>query len=119
MKGKNKKDSYRFGLVAEKIAMLLLRFKGYQILHSRYKTKVGEIDIVASKSKEIIFIEVKARRSSFLIEEVLSSRQINRIKRAAEIFFSRNKRFDDYNWRFDFVEVRKFFRIKHHKNFIS
>ena len=64
------KKTYQFGLFAEKIAILLLRLKGYQILKWRYKSYYGEIDIVAKKSRVIIFVEVKARIKKTLIEEV-------------------------------------------------
>ncbi|OFW79756.1 MAG: hypothetical protein A2887_03085 [Alphaproteobacteria bacterium RIFCSPLOWO2_01_FULL_40_26] len=110
---------YKFGILAEKIAIIFLTIKGYKILEWRYKTHGGEVDIIAQKSHEIIFIEVKARKTKLLIEEVLRPQQIKRIKRAAEIFIAKNPRFHDCLWRFDFIEVGRFFIPKHHKNFIS
>lgn len=113
------KKTYQFGLFAEKIAILLLRLKGYQILHWRYKSYYGEIDIVAKKSRVIIFVEVKARSKKTLIEEVLTPRQIFRIKKSAEFFISQNSRFQDHDLRFDFIEITKFRLPKHYLNFIS
>jgi putative endonuclease len=115
----NRKQTYRFGLLAEKIAMILLWIKGYKILEWRYKTHFGEIDIIAKKSRVIVAIEVKARSSKFLIEEVLHSKQIERIKKAAEFFIARNLQFQNYDLRLDFIEVGRFLIPKHHKNFIS
>jgi putative endonuclease len=112
------KKTYKFGLLAEKITILFLFLKGYQILAWRYKTYFGEIDIIAKKSKTIIAVEVKARRTKTLVEEVLRPNQIKRIHRAMEFFIAKNPRFHDHNLRFDFVEVGRFFSIKHHKNFI-
>ncbi len=43
--------AYRRGLFAETIAALLLRLKGHRILARRYKTPVGEIDLVALKGR--------------------------------------------------------------------
>lgn len=113
------KKTYQFGLLAEKIAILLLRLKGYQILHWRYKSHYGEIDIVAKKSRVIIFVEVKARSRKTLIEEVLTPRQISRIKKSAEFFIVQNRRFQDHDLRFDFIEITKFHFPRHYPNFIS
>ncbi len=114
-----KKQTYKFGLYAEKIAIFFLRLKGYQILEWRYKTVFGEVDIIAKKARIIIAVEVKARRSKFTISEVLQSRQIERVKRATEIFIIRNPQFHSHDLRFDFIEVKGIFRLKHHRNFIS
>jgi putative endonuclease len=113
------KQTYRFGILAEKISMIFLFLKGYKILAWRYKTAFGEVDIIAKKSRVIVAIEVKARTSKLIIEEVLHSRQIKRVKMAAEIFYAKNPQFHDHDLRFDFIEVNRFFYPKHHVNFIS
>ena len=115
----NKKSTYKFVILAEKISIFFLRLKGYEILQWRYKTRFGEIDIIAKKARVIIFFEVKARKEKSLIEEVLLPQQIERIKKAAEFFISKNSQFQNYDLRLDFIEVGKFFIIKHYKNFIS
>jgi putative endonuclease len=115
----NRKQTYKFGLFAEKISMILLWIKGYKILEWRYKTYFGEIDIIAKKSCMIVVIEVKARSSKFLVEEVLYPKQIERIKKAAEFFIVKNSQFQNYDLRFDFIEFEGFFTVRHHKNFIS
>ena len=53
--------AYRHGLFAETVAALLLRLKGHRIVARRYKTPVGEIDLVALKGKRLAFVEVKRR----------------------------------------------------------
>jgi putative endonuclease len=55
--------AYRHGLLAETIAALLLRLKGHRIIARRYKTPVGEIDLVALKGKRLAFVEVKQRKT--------------------------------------------------------
>lgn len=114
-----KKQTYKFGLLAERISLIFLTLKLYKIVAWRYKTNCGEIDIIAQKFRTIIFVEVKARKSKISIEEVLRPRQIERIKRAAEIFIAKNPQFHNHERRFDFIEVERFFWIKHHRNFIS
>ena len=48
--------AYRQGLLAETAAALLLRLKGYRIIARRYRTPVGEIDLVALKGKRLAFV---------------------------------------------------------------
>ena len=55
--------AYRHGLFAETVAALLLQLKGHRIVAQRYKTPVGEIDLVALKGKRLAFVEVKRRKS--------------------------------------------------------
>lgn len=52
----------RRGRRAEKIAAWFLRAKGYAVLARRYKTPVGEIDLVARRGRTLAFVEVKARK---------------------------------------------------------
>ena len=45
--------AYRRGLLAETIAAFMLRLKGHRIVAKRYKTPVGEIDLVALKGRRL------------------------------------------------------------------
>ena len=116
---KSKKKSYKFGLIAEKVAIILLLLKGYKILKWRYKSYFGEIDIIATRFNYIAFIEVKARKYNFNSEDVLKSRQIARIKKSAEIFIAKNKNYQKYKPSFDYIEVNRFLLPKHYSNFMS
>jgi putative endonuclease len=53
----------QFGHKSESVAIKLLISKGYRILAKNYRTKLGEIDIIAKERDAIVFIEVKARHS--------------------------------------------------------
>ncbi len=74
-----------FGLIAEYVAIVIYKIKFYQILHHRKRYYVGEIDIIALRGKQLVFIEVKARRSD-VDDRILSTHQQARIKRSASIF---------------------------------
>jgi putative endonuclease len=107
----NKKASYNFGLLAEDLAVIYLRFKLYKILARRYKSKLGEVDIIARRGKNLVFIEVKARKNASGIYEVLSTHQRARITRAASLFLAKNQRFNNSNIRFDVILIApKMFR---------
>jgi putative endonuclease len=59
MKKDKKRKANLLGHLGEYFAILFLMVKGYSILERRYKTKVGEIDIIAKKKNVTIFCEVK------------------------------------------------------------
>jgi len=59
----DRKAAERRGRRAEYFAASALVLKGYSILELRYKTPMGEIDIIARRGKLIAFVEVKARAS--------------------------------------------------------
>ena len=52
------------GQRGEDLAFRLLKKKGYKILERNYKSRIGEIDIIAREGRTIVFVEVKARSST-------------------------------------------------------
>jgi putative endonuclease len=53
----------KFGKDSESVAVRHLKKNGYKILKQNYRTKLGEIDIVAKDKHTLVFVEVKARKS--------------------------------------------------------
>ena len=53
-----------FGNAGEQMAERYLKQKGYRILHRQFRTRYGEIDLIALDGDEIVFVEVKARSSN-------------------------------------------------------
>ena len=49
------------GISGENLACAELQRRGYAILEHRYRTRFGEIDIIARDGATIVFVEVKAR----------------------------------------------------------
>jgi len=56
-------DLKLFGRWGEDAAGRFLRQKGYRILARNYRTRGGELDIVAMDGETLVFVEVKSRRS--------------------------------------------------------
>ncbi len=54
----------KFGKFGENLAARHLKKLGYKIICQNYRTKLGEIDIIAKKDDTIVFVEVKSRRTS-------------------------------------------------------
>lgn len=57
------KINNRIGKIGEKLAAEYLEKHGYEIITTNFYTKRGEIDIIARKDNEIVFVEVKTRSS--------------------------------------------------------
>ncbi len=76
----------RRGKTAELLCLWHLRLKGYRILARRYKTPVGEIDLIARRGGTIAAIEVKARDDFDAAAEAVTRRQQQRIMRAVAHF---------------------------------
>jgi len=82
-----------FGKQAEKAAVDFLKVKGYKILECNYRTKFGEIDIIAQDKDVLCFVEVKARHSLNLgaPEEAVFTRKQRQISKAAIYYLKVNK----------------------------
>lgn len=114
-----KKQTYQYGLEAELIAINFLQDKGYKILAQRYKTKLGEVDIVAEIAQTLVFIEVKARTNQELIEVILRRNQINRIRNAARFFLAKNIKYQNHDIRFDFILFNRVLEPQHFEAFFE
>ncbi|MFN7038808.1 MAG: YraN family protein [Alphaproteobacteria bacterium] len=97
-------SSYRFGLLAELVTKLYLRLKLYNVIEERYRNYSGEIDLIATRGKTIVFVEVKARKTNTY--EVLTFKQRKRITNAASIFVASKPKYHNYNLRFDLIIIR-------------
>lgn len=110
----NKLQNYKFGIFAETVICVYLFLTFHNILARRYKTKLGEIDIIAKKGDNLIFIEVKARRAGD--DEVLSTKQMNRIINASKQYLSKNNQYNSYFVRFDLIIFKSILAFNHIKN---
>jgi len=80
--------AFRTGLSAESRAAALLVAKGFRIVARRWRSPVGEIDIVARRRSLLVFVEVKARNNLDEAAESVTVRQRSRIAAAAEAFIA-------------------------------
>jgi putative endonuclease len=97
--------AFRLGVSAESRAALFLAAKGYRTLAKRWKTPVGEIDLVVKRGGLIVFVEVKARARLDDAAEAVLPRQKRRIIAAAEAWLAAHPEHAGYDLRFDAVLV--------------
>jgi putative endonuclease len=97
--------AFRVGLSAETRAAAYLIAKGFRIVARRYRSPVGEVDIVARRGRLLIFVEVKARRSLDAAAESVLPRQQRRIAAAAAAWLAEHPDDAESHIRFDAVLV--------------
>ena len=97
--------AFRFGLSAESRAAAYLIGKGFRILARRWKSPVGEIDIVARRRSMLIFVEVKAREKLDDAAWSVTPRQQQRIAAAAELWLAGHPDVTFADIRFDVMLV--------------
>lgn len=108
---KTKQARYKRGHRAESIAVWILRMKGYRVLERRFKTPVGEIDVIARKGAAIVFVEVKSRADIESGLYAITDRAKKRICRAADYFRATSadqitpQKQDSQRYRFDVMIV--------------
>lgn len=108
-----------FGKDAEKIAVDYLASKGYVINETNWKIPgVVEIDIIASKGSDMIFVEVKARSGNWEEpESAIDDRKIRKLVLGADIYL-RNRR-HNFNYRFDIIAItgnKDDYRLSHYED---
>lgn len=104
-------NSYKYGIFAEYVVITHLMLRGYKILKRRYKTKFGEIDILATRDKDLIAFEVKARTKQKLTTELVSFKQKQRIMNTLNFFVLKNKKYVDYNIYCNIILYRNMFNF--------
>lgn len=94
------------GQRGEQITEDYLRSKGYVILAKNYRTRFGEIDLVAKDKETLVFIEVKTRRTSLFgkPEESITRKKIRHLLTAIAIFLARTVSYRT-TWRFDVITI--------------
>lgn len=97
--------AYRKGHRGEGLAALALRLKGYRIVARRYRTKLGEIDLIARRGDLALIVEVKARPTLALAMEAIGRESEWRIEGAADLWLMRQRDHGRLSLRFDMVAV--------------
>lgn len=96
------------GKIGEDKACELLLKEGYKIIERNFRCKLGEVDIIAQdKNNDLVFIEVKTRRSfryGIPCEAINKTKKIH-IYKVAKFYILKNK-ISNKNIRFDAIEIK-------------
>ncbi len=78
------------GDVGEACAAALMEQKGYTIIARNFRTRFGEIDLIAQNERFLLFVEVKARKANTLVSaaEAVDVHKQSRLRLAAEEYLA-------------------------------
>jgi len=111
----------------EKIAREYLEDKGYEILDKNFRySKLGELDIIAQKSDDIVFFEVKTRMKTgpdgFWPEDNITYNKQKKLIKLSQIYLSKHKLLD-YDWQIDVLAIEIYrdntYDIRHLENAVG
>jgi putative endonuclease len=97
--------AYRRGLFGEALAAWHYRLRLYSVLARRYKTPMGEIDLIVRRGRTVVFVEVKHRPGEAEALDAIGPRARRRIARAAELWLAAHPAAAGLDLRFDVVIV--------------
>lgn len=101
----DKMNNRSVGTVYEKMAAEYLQKLGYEILDKNYRTRYGEIDLIAREDAYLVFVEVKYRSSKKqgLPAEAVDIRKQKKISKVAAFYCMERNCFDTIPVRFDVI----------------
>ena len=120
-----KQLNYQKGKIGEGIAEKFLIKNGYEAIKSNFQNRWGEIDLIMTKKKTLVFVEVKLKVGDQYgaPEEMINPGKIKQITRIGQLFIQQNPKIahDFPAQRVDAVcivldENKKVKRINHYKN---
>ena len=93
------------GAWGEALAAEYLRKKHYKLVAAGYRTRFGEIDLIVSNRKYLVFVEVKLRKSGSFAKamEFVDRKKQDRIRVTASMYLSQNP--TQLQPRFDVIEI--------------
>ena len=114
LKTSERLKALEYGRDTELLVSEYLTQAGYKILERNFRTRFGEVDIIALEKKCLVFIEIRGRNTSEGDRDpvqMLSKKKMERFKRASRIYLfkvvrfggARDEEFEEI--RFDFVSV--------------
>jgi putative endonuclease len=94
------------GKAGEELAALFLVQKGLRILERNYRFERGEIDLIAEEGDELVFIEVKARRSTAFgaPEDAVTEEKQEQVRAVADGYLYEHD-IDNRPCRFDVIAI--------------
>jgi putative endonuclease len=96
----------QLGALGERHAARMLRARGFRLLEANYRTKFGELDLIARDGDTLVFVEIRTRTSEAVVTpmESVNAEKQARIARLAR-YYRRARRLSDCHCRYDVVEV--------------
>ena len=110
------------GKKGESYAADFLKAAGYTIVKRNFRHRGGEIDIIAEKEDQLVFVEVKTWDAFYVndTEYAVNKNKIKKIINTAKLFLTKNNMYTDRCLRFDLIFITgNCSEIKHIENAFS
>ena|SRR5690606_24330688 len=111
----NRTNKQKVGQKGEDLACQFLKENGYKIIGRNYRQKWGEIDIISRKGEKLYFFEVKTvtikenlvnhETDTYLPEDNVHQKKLDRLFRTIETYLSQNKVREQVEWQLDILAV--------------
>ncbi len=101
------RNNLLLGRLGEKEAEKYLTFQNYRIIERNFRTRNGEIDLIAKEKNILVFVEVKARRNNKfgLPEEAITPAKIKALIRSAQYYLLTHNQ-SSASYRIDVVSIK-------------
>ncbi len=117
----------KLGKLGEEMASYILKKKGYEILYRNWRCSHGELDIIGSKGEQLVFFEVKTRRSTQYgwPEEAITQKKQEHLQNCIHAFLDANPVFEGLSWQIDVIAIliksieQEQFEIVHYENAVD
>jgi putative endonuclease len=99
-------DRKSTGDYGETLARNYLKKNGYNIIESNFRTRFGELDIIARKKECLVFVEVRTKQSHNYgePEESMTATKCRHLTAAAYQYLRSHNNLPE-NWRIDFIGI--------------
>jgi len=115
----------RLGKWGKEHARRYLEGKGYKVSATNYRSRWGEVDIIAQLGEEMVFVEVKTRRAAAFgtPEESVTATKSQLLIATAQDYLQKNS-LEQAPWRVDLVSISldeqgKLLRLEHLENAVE
>lgn len=100
-------DTQKVGSRGEEMAAEFYKNNGFYIAAQNFHSPFGEIDLIAESEDEVVFVEVKVRRSTagYNPKEAVTSSKIEKIRKTAEHYIYKSHIYGSLQPRFDVAEI--------------
>ena len=105
--GRSTSPTHQIGQQAEESALRFLQDQGFKLVEQNFHCKMGEIDLIVFKSKLLVFIEVRQRKSSLFGNAAASITlgKQRKISKTAAFFLQSHPEFESFDCRFDVIAI--------------
>ena len=96
-----------FGSMAEDLALRYLQRHDLSLLARNFRSRFGEIDLIMQENNTIIFIEVRARKTTAFMHpaESVDYRKRGRIRKTSQVFMHKTAAWNRFDMRFDVIAL--------------